>query len=453
VVKHRSSARAVDQAAKGEAKVNAFARFQRSKPVAGALPDRLQEEPRDHDVMDTFLARQPIFDHRRRVFAYELLFRSGPENYFRGPDNIMPSASVISSGMLGLPELTDGKPAFVNFSRESLLNDFARVLSPEEVIIELLETVRADPDVMAACEQLKKAGFRIALDDFVQTEETAPLLRFADFIKVDVLSTTANERQRLASELAPAGVSMLAEKVESWEMFGHVAESGYKYFQGYFFSRPIMVSSKAIPGFRLNYLRLVEELSHPTSVDRLEGIIKQEASIAYRLLRRVNSLAFGFRAEVRSLRHALVLLGEHEIRTSAMVWLLAEIGQESPSEVVVASTLRARACELLATEVKAAVEPSELFLVGLFSMLDALMERPMEQVVANLPVSDAVRDALTGRNNALKTVLDCVMAYERGGWSQAVDLARSVGIDADALSSSYCQALIWVNHVFRQPER
>jgi c-di-GMP-related signal transduction protein len=402
--------------------------------------------------MDTFLARQPIFDHRRRVFAYELLFRSGPENYFRAPNRVMPSAHVISSGMLGVPELTDGRLAFMNFTRESLLGDFASVLSPEEVVVELLESVPADPEVLEACARLKKAGFRIALDDFVENESTSPLLRFADFIKVDVLQTNEAERARLSRELAPVGIAMLAEKVETWEMFGHAASGGYRYFQGFFFSRPVMVTSKAIPGFRLNYLRLVEELSHPTNVDRLERIIKQEASIAYRLLRRVNSLAFGFRAEVRSLRHALVLLGEHEIRTSAMVWLFAEIGQEAPSEVIVASTLRARACELIAAECEGRMNPSEAFLVGLFSMLDAIMERPMEQVIANLPVSDAIRSALLGQQNSLKTLLDCVMAYERGGWSQALDLARTLQVDEDALASSYYQALSWVDHVFRSPD-
>jgi EAL and modified HD-GYP domain-containing signal transduction protein len=402
--------------------------------------------------MDTFLARQPIFDRRRRVFAYELLFRSGPENYFCASNRVMPSASIVSSGMLGVQELTNGKPAFMNFTRETLLADFASVLSPEEVVIELLESVQGDPEVLEACARLKRAGFRIALDDFVETEATAPLLQYADFIKVDVLETGEDERVRLARELAPAGIGMLAEKVETWEMFGHAASGGYRYFQGYFFSRPVMVSSKAIPGFRLNYLRLVEELSHPTSIERLERVIKQEASIAYRLLRRVNSLAFGFRAEVRSLRHALVLLGEHEIRTSAMVWMFAEIGQEAPSEVVVASTLRARACELIADEGRERLDPSEAFLVGLFSMLDAIMERPMEQVVRNLSISDGVRDALLGRPGRLKHVLDCVLAYERGGWSEAVELAAAAGVEQEAVASSYYQALTWVGHVFRLPE-
>jgi c-di-GMP-related signal transduction protein len=402
--------------------------------------------------MDTFLARQPIFDHRRRVFAYELLFRSGPQNYFFAPNTAMPSAEVISTGMLGVPELTDGKLAFMNFSRETLLADFASILSPEEVVIELLESVPPDAEVLAACERLKKLGFRIALDDFVESEATAAFLQYADFVKVDVLSTSVEERARLARVLAPAGIAMLAEKVETWEAFGDAANGGYKYFQGYFFSRPVMISSKAIPGFRLNYLRLVEELSHPTNVDRLEKIVKQEASIAYRLLRRVNSLAFGFRTEVRSLRHALVLLGEHEIRTSAMVWVLAEIGQESPTEVVVASTLRARVCELLAEEGRDTVNGSEAFLVGLFSMLDAIMERPMEQVIANLPVSAAVREALTGGQNRLKSLLDCVMAYERGGWDLAADMAAQAGIEQDALAASYYQGITWVNHVFRLPD-
>jgi c-di-GMP-related signal transduction protein len=402
--------------------------------------------------MDTFLARQPIFDHRRRVFAYELLFRSGPQNYFLPQDSTPPSAEVISTGMLGVPELTDGKIAFMNFTRETLLADFASILSPEEVIIELLEPVPPDAEVLAACEKLKKMGFRLALDDFAESEARAAFLQYADFVKVDVQRTTPEERARLAHLLAPAGIAMLAEKVDSWQVYGDAATGGYKYFQGGFFSRPITISSKAIPGFRLNYLRLVEELSHPTNVDRLEKIVKQEASIAYRLLRRVNSLAFGFRTEVRSLRHALVLLGEHEIRTSAMVWVLAEIGQESPSEVVVASTLRARVCELLADECRDTLNPSEAFLVGLFSMLDAIMERPMEQVIANLPVSAGVREALLGGQNRLKALLDCVMAYERGGWAQATDLAALAGIEQDALSASYYQGITWVNHVFRLPD-
>ena len=400
--------------------------------------------------MDIFLARQPIFDQRRRVFAYELLFRSGPENFFVPQQPDMPSAHVISTGMLGVSALTDGKLGFMNFSRETLLSDFAYALSPEEIVIELLESVTADDEVLEACQRLKQAGYRIALDDFVDREDTRRLLSVADFIKVDVLATNPEERLRLAGTLGPN--RMLAEKVETWEMFGHVSKGGYKYFQGYFFSRPVMVSAKTIPGFRLNYVRLLEELNRPsTTVDRLEDIIKREASIAYRLLRRVNSLALGFRTEVWSIRHALVLLGATEIRRMATVWVLAEIGQESPAELVVASTLRAKMCEMLVPAGQPELA-AEVFLVGLFSMLDAIMEYPMERVLANLPVSADVKGALLGETNLVRNYLDCVMAYERGGWTEAQDYARRANLNEDEVARAYLKALQWVGDIFKQPE-
>lgn len=398
--------------------------------------------------MDIYLARQPIFDQRRRVFAYELLFRSGPENFFTPQEPDMPSAHVISTSLLGVGALTDGKIGFMSFSRETLLSDFAYALSPEEIVIELLESVTADAEVLDACHRLKQAGYRIALDDFVDREETRDLLEVADFIKVDVLATSQQERMRLASKLGPS--RLLAEKVETWEMFGEVAKGGYRYFQGFFFSRPVMVSAKAIPGFRLNYVRLLEELNRPsTSVDRLEDIIKREASIAYRLLRRVNSLAMGFRTEVYSVRHALVLLGATEIRRMATVWVLAEIGQESPAELVAASTLRAKMCELLVPPGQPDVA-SEVFLVGLFSMLDAIMEYPMEKVLSHLPVTQEVRGALLGETNTLRTYLECAMAYERGGWEQAQEFARRLSLQEDEVAHAYLKALKWVGDIFKQ---
>lgn len=399
--------------------------------------------------MDSCVARQPIFDRKRHLYAYQLLFRSGPESYFGSPAAGDPA--VPGDRLLDVPQLADGKTAFVHFSRSTLLGGLALVLAPEEIVVELSSSVVADDEVLEACRQLKRAGYRIALDGFVEGDHSTPLLRYADFVKVDATATKPDDRDRLVREIAPAEITLLAENVDTWELLGQVASSGYRYFQGYFFSKPVAVSARAIPGFRLNYLRLIEELSHPTNIDRLERVVKQEASIAYRLLRRVNSLAFGFRTEVRSLRHALVLLGEHELRTSAMVWVLAEIGQESPDGLVVASTLRARICELVAESTDGRMSPPELFLVGLFSMLDAIMERPIEQAIANLPLAPEVRDALMGKPGLPKAVLDAVMAYERGGWGLASDLARTAGLDEQALASAYLKAVKWTGEVFHQP--
>lgn len=400
---------------------------------------------------DIFVARQPIFDEHQRVFAYELLFRSGTDNFFIPGANLdMPSSNVISSGMLlGIPQLTDSRPAFLNFSRTALVRDFAFSFPPRDVVVELLESVEPDEEVVDGCKRLKAAGYRLALDDFVDRPEYAPLVEMADFIKVDVLATSPTERASLARSLRRSGRRMLAEKVESREEFKQTLSEQYELFQGYFFARPTIMTSKALSGFRLNYLRLVRELNNPdVDMYRLEEVVKQEASLTLRFLRRVNSAAFPFRMETSTLRHALVLLGEREIRRCATVWSMAEVAKDIPSEVIVTSTLRGRICEMLARPAGMLERASDLFLVGMFSMLDTILQQPMEQILATLPLSDDVRHALSGGANALRTVLDSVMAYERGQWEEAAALASAARISDRDISVCYAEAISWTRGIF-----
>ncbi len=404
--------------------------------------------------MDNFIARQPILDRFGHVIAYELLFRPGAENCFNGANRDMPSASVISTGMLGLADLTDGKTAFVNFSHETLVCDLAFSLPAGDVVIELLETIEADEDVIAACDRLKKAGYRIALDDYTDVESRRPLLEFADFVKIDVLNAPDREWRELPGRLSSHHVQMLAEKVETRETYHLALGSGYTCFQGYFFSVPAMMAQAEIPGYRLNYLRLLEELNHPSvNVDRIETLIKQDASIAYRLLRRVNAAGAGFRTEIRSIRHALVLLGQEHVRTCATVWSLAELGRDTPAELVVSSSLRARTAELLAPSSPCADRAADLFLFGLFSMLDAIMQQPMEQIVARLPVGAEVRDALIGKPNPMRAILDCVIAFERGAWGPFTELAKAAGVKESRVSECYTESLVWARDLFHLPGR
>jgi c-di-GMP-related signal transduction protein len=400
---------------------------------------------------DIFVARQPIFDERHRVFAYELLFRSGTDNFFTpGPNLDMPTSHVLSSGMFfGMATLTDSKPAFLNFTRAALVGDFAFTLAPTDVVIEVLETVEPDGQVIDACKRLKAAGYRLALDDFVNRPDYAPLVAIADFIKVDVLLTSPQERAALAHAYRTANRRMLAEKVETREAVTETTSEGYQYFQGYFFSRPVMMTSKTLAGYRLNYLRLLKELNQP-DVDmwRLEEVVKQEASIALRLLRRVNSAAYGFRMTTSALRHALVLLGEREIRVCATVWSLAELAKDLPSELIVASTLRARLCEMLGKPAGLGDRSSDLFLVGMFSMLDAILQQPMDQILSTLPLADDVRHALSGGSNALRFVLDSVMAYERGQWEEASASAERAGLTGRNISMCYPDAIAWTRGIF-----
>jgi c-di-GMP-related signal transduction protein len=398
---------------------------------------------------DLFVARQPIFDTSLRVFAYELLFRSGPENYFSwNGDPRTPTSSVIAGSMM-IAELTAGKPAFVNFGREALLGDLPYALRPSEVVVEVLETVTPDAPIVAACRRLSDAGYRIALDDFEDRDDYGPLIELADFVKVDVLATPRERLANLVTRVGGPKRPMLAEKVETREMYDDTAAQGYRYFQGYFFSRPKILTSKVVPAYRLNYLRLMQELNAPeTDIRRLEGIVKQEVSLSVRFLRRVNSAAFGFRQTTDSVGHALVLLGEREIKMCATVWSLANLASNVPSELVVSSTLRGRLCETLGENRGIGRRSGELFLVGSFSMLDVILERPMEDIVGEVGVSTAVRDALLGRPNELRKVLDAVVAYERGDWQRSAALAAEVGIAPDELAQRYLKALEWTREIF-----
>jgi c-di-GMP-related signal transduction protein len=419
-------------------------------PSPPASADAESQEGAD-PATDIFVARQPIFDEHQKVFAYELLFRSGTDNFFiPGADLDMPSSHVISSGMLlGIPQLTDSRPAFLNFSRTALVSDFAFSFPPRDVVVELLESVEPDEEVIDGCKRLKAAGYRLALDDFVDRPGYGPLVEMADFIKVDVLATEADERARLGRDLRRNGRRMLAEKVETREAFTQTLSEQYELFQGYFFARPTIMTSKALSGFRLNYLRLIRELNRPdVDMFRLEEVVKQEASLTLRFLRRVNSAAFPFRMETSTLRHALVLLGEREIRRCATVWSMAEVAKDIPSEVIVTSTLRGRICEMLAQPAGMLERASDLFLIGMFSMLDTILQQPMEQILETLPLSDDVREALSGGTNALRSVLDSVTAYERGQWEDAAAHAAVAGITSRNISVCYADAIIWTRGVF-----
>jgi EAL and modified HD-GYP domain-containing signal transduction protein len=405
----------------------------------------------EQGATDIFVARQPIFDERQRVFAYELLFRSGTDNYFvPGANSDMPSSHVNANSMLqGVAQLTDSKPAFLNFSRSALVNDFAFALAPRDVVIELLESVEPDDEVLKACKRLKDAGYRVALDDFVDRPGYGPLVGMANFLKVDVLSTTSGERAALSRTYRSDRLKMLAEKVETRAIVDQTTAEGYQFFQGYFFARPVIMSSKALSGYRLNYLRLIKELNEPeVDMQRLEDVVKQEASLALRLLRRVNSAAYGFRMTTTSLRHALVLLGEREIRLCATVWSFAELAKDLPSEIIVTSTLRARLCERLGKMAGMGERASELFLVGMFSMLDAILQQPMDQILATLPLSDDLRHALSGGENELRAVLNAVVAYERGQWDEVSTLAERAGFTDRDISACYADAIAWTRSIF-----
>lgn len=396
--------------------------------------------------MEKFIARQPIFDQMQRVIGYELLFRSDLDNYCKAVDMTLASSTVISDSLsiFGIDQLTNGKRAFINLCRESLLSGVTALLPRNGVTIEIIETVEPDEAVIDACRRLKAEGFRIALDDFVDRPEMRPLLELADYIKIDVLVTPVDELARVTARLLQQFPQtwLLAEKVETREVFDRCAKLGLSLFQGYFFARPTIISGRDISGAKLNYLRLLREIwgAH-YDIGRVEQILKSDVSIAYKLLRYVNSAAFGVRNRVTSLREAVVLLGQDQVRNLAALWAMAGLGKDSPEALLALSVTRGRFCEVLAPLAGLDANQPELFLLGMFSVIDAMVGRPMADIVSQLPISEPVRAGLADATGPLRPVLDCVIAYEQGDWARVAAFATAHGVDADAIPALYVDAV------------
>jgi EAL and modified HD-GYP domain-containing signal transduction protein len=401
---------------------------------------------------EIFVARQPIFDRRQQVYAYELLFRSGLDNVFTHPDQDQASFLMLHTSLLGfgLDALIGDKLAFVNASREVLLQEFYMVLPRDRAIIELVESVEPDAEVIAACEALKRAGYRLALDDFVRRPAMEPLAELADIIKVDFLATSAEERRGLVKAFGRRGIQFVAEKVETRKDFAEAMEDGYTHFQGYFFCEPEVMSGSDIPAFKRNCLRFMQELNHKElDLDRLEDVIKHEMALAVKLLRYLNSAGFGWRHEVTSIRQALRVLGERSTRKWCSLMALTLLGDDKPAEQVVTALVRAQLCEQIGRTVGMANRDVDLFLVGMLSMLDSMLGRPLEDALAEMPVPQEIKDTLLGRPTALSKIYVLVRAYERADWEHLSELADEAGISVGRLPDLYRQSVQWVDRIFR----
>lgn len=401
--------------------------------------------------IEKYLARQPIFDRREMVFGYELLLRSSLENFFKPLEPERISELVVDNYLLfGMDTLTGGRRTFVNFNRDALLRDYATLLPKDRIVVEILEDVAPDSDVLAAVRRLKQSGYVIALDDFVPSEQMEPLVRLADIVKVDFLLTSDADRKAIARSLAPLGVRLLAEKIEQREDIGKALELGYSLFQGHFYCRPQVLRVREIVGFKPNYLRMLGAVSRPElNLLEIEQILKQEPSLLYKLLRYLNSAYFYLCQEVTSIRHALALLGEENIRKWTYVVALVDLARDRPDELIVICLTRGRFCELLAPCTGMRNRETDLFLLGLLSSIDAIVGRDMASVISEMPLSEETREALMGTSNRLRPALEIALGFERGDW-QAVHAAETaLGLSESQVPDLYLQAVEWTRRIYR----
>lgn len=372
-----------------------------------------------------FIARQPILDCKQAIYAYELLFRSGADISFADGNAESATRSTIDlSLLLGAESFTEGLPAFINCTRESLCPEIAGTLPKDLVILEILEDVPADDETVRECYRLKQAGYRIALDDIISSNQRLPLCELADIIKVDFLLTDAAQQRAIARRFGKRGVQLLAEKVETHDQFRDALNMGYTLFQGYFFCRPVTMTARDLPSVHLGYLEILRKVFEPeVDLSAIERAIREEPSLCYRLLRYLNSAAFGI-SPVHSIIQALNLLGRDQLRKwVSLVGAISLAGPHS-AELIRIALVRARFCEIFAEQ--RGLPSTDFFLTGLFSLLDAVLDRPLVQIMEHIPVSQLCRDALTGVPNDLRDALDLAIASARGNWGALPQLCDRV---------------------------
>lgn len=397
--------------------------------------------------MDVFVARQPIFDKKLKTFGYELLFRNSLENLFPEVDGDTASSTVLSNSFLciGLEKLTGGRKAFINFTRNLLINKIPCLFSPQLLFSELLESIEPDEELLTAIRQMDQRGCHFALDDFIFEKKFEPLTRVADMIKIDIRQTPIREAKELIGQFSDRPVKFLAEKVETKKEYDDCIDAGFSYFQGYFFSKPEIIKKRGIAPDKFKLLQIIGELNKSEAdINRLEALIKSDVSLSYRLLKYMNSAFFNLPSKVTSIKGAIVFLGLTEVRKIITLLVTAKLAESKPNELIRTSVLRARLCELAGQACGYQGDLSELFLLGLFSLMDVILDTKMEQIVDQLPVSNQLKLALVKKEGELAGYLDFVCCYEKGQWDDNPKVCKSDG-PIKLTIEKYAEAIGWAD--------
>ncbi len=394
-------------------------------------------------MQNIFIARQPIYDSRLEVIGYELLFRASDTGIAEFTSGHEASSHVIVNSFIniGIEKLVGSSLAFINVTEQLVLNDTLLPMFHEQTVLEVLENIPPTPEVIAGLKRLKARGFRIALDDFVYQPAYRPFLELADFVKIDVLSMRRDEVAKQLTQLHSYPAKLVAEKVETQDMYDVCKAQGFHYFQGYFFCHPSTLTERTLPPNKAVVLTLLAQFNDPALDARdLEKSLAVDVTLSYKLLRYVNSATFGMRREIESLKDAIVLVGLNTIRNWATLILLGSIDTGRPKELIKVAMIRARMCELLAEKQNPAIQP-QMFLVGLLSVLDVIMETPMDSLLDHLALSAPVKFALLQQEGEHGALLMQTILYEQGRWETLL----SMGVERDPVVSAYLEAVRWAD--------
>ena len=398
--------------------------------------------------MDIYVARQPIFDIKKCIFGYELLFRADMANFFPEIEGDSATSKLLSNSFfnIGIEKIAGSNLAFINFTQELLLKQLPLMFSQDRLVVEILEDVQPERDVIEACQEIALNGYIIVLDDFFYKPSLEPLIEVADIIKIDVIATPLEEVGDLVKKMTERGVDLLAEKVETHDEFKKALEMGFRYFQGFFFSKPEVLKGKEISTPQMQLLEIMAEVNKEDfEFNRLEKMIVRDASISYKLMRLINSAYFKRAKEISSVRQAIVMIGEVGIRRFLSLISMAGLAANKPDELIRVSLVRAKFCELLGNHPGSSAETSELFTLGLFSLIDAIMDASMEDLMSQISLSSNIKEVLISRTGDLSGYLRLVESYEKGNWGEIDEATNIMGIDHDDLPRQYMESLGWAD--------
>jgi EAL and modified HD-GYP domain-containing signal transduction protein len=404
--------------------------------------------------MFSYVARQAIYNVEKRVFAYELLFRDGDSNCFpdMSPDEATSSMIANSHLTVGIEDITFKKPAFINFHKDTLLYRCPSTLDPLSVVIEIVETVEVNDELVQACKHIRDLGYQLALDDYDFAPRWDVFLPFIDFIKVEVEEIEKQGAAAIAKIqiLNARGIKIIAEKVETHEQFERFKAMGVKLFQGYFLARPELIRHRDLNA-SLNSVTKLVSLSNSPNFDTKEVIkvIEKDVGLAYKLMRFINNPMINKRQKIESLQHAINYMGHVEIKKFIALLALANMRGEKPTELLIQSLVRARFCSLMSIELELPENPPTSFLLGLFSMLDALLDQTMENLVGKLPVGQELRDALCKKNidSTMGLQMRACFAFEEANWDEIDYIALQFELTGERLYTLYYEAMHWAQNM------
>lgn len=392
----------------------------------------------------SYIARQPILDSNKQTIGYELLFRDGPQNTFPEIDPEQATSRLLSDHFLSTHYETLGdKLGFVNFPYQSLLNKVPTLFPSDNLVVEILEDCPPTAELLAVVKEMAESGYKIALDDFIPTKEWRAFLPYVSIIKFDIRQVPIEKARNFILRLSGTRIKFLAEKVETYQEFEQAKQAGFEYFQGYFFSKPEMISRKSIEPSFMTVVQLLTEISkQDMDYEAIESLISKDVTLSYKLLAFVNSSSI-VQTKIQSFRQALVYLGEDKLRKFISLVSLASTQESKPDYLYGLSIQRARYCELLASRLKLNLESGQAFLTGMFSLLDSLLDRPLEQIVDEISVDESIKLAITENVGILGEILLLTKAYEQAEWEEVRRHSDSIGIDEVVLSECYDASVKW----------